>query len=202
MRTLRLAFPLIAGTIVAIFAAIILVLTVLPAHAEDADDTGEFAAEVPWTPSSQFPVRPIGGCTEEILTVGNARTHDAGNVLGGIHVWTMRTWHQDCDGFDIIRRYTIRMEKESGRCGNEFNHVNNYDFNPNSLAGYNPGTQTIDCNSGQAVYTATWMSTDGWRVNVNDSKDERCIGAKIQVDKGPVKDDFNNTVPSVCFNGI
>lgn len=146
------------------------------------------------------------GCGDTYTKIGSNLQHDVGNLLGGVHTWRMEVTAQDCDGYDRVAGIVIRMQKENGRCSNNtpLLHVNNYDFNPNVLASWNPGTRTIDCNGGQTVYNIGWAYPGGtWLViGSGMTEAERCIGAKVQVDIGPVKDDYNGTVPSVCFNGL
>lgn len=198
-RRRRAALPLILGSVIALIAACLVGLTSVPALA-DSERVGPRATYVQEDFGSKLAQRKVG-CNDPRLVVGNNLQKDIGNLLGGVHVWQIRAQAQDCDGYDIVSQYTIRLQKENGRCSNgALTHVNNYDFNPNSLAYWNPGTRTIDCNSGQEIYTATFAGD--LRINSNDPENERCIGAKVQVDIGPVKDDYNGTVPSICFNGL
>lgn len=143
------------------------------------------------------------GCGDTYTKSSNLLLHDNGNLLGGVHAWRMDVRAQDCDGYDRVAGVIVHMEKENGRCSNgALTHINNYDFNPNVLGNWNPGTRTIDCNSGQQIYNIGFVAPDWIIIRSTMPENERCVGAKVQIDMGPVKSDYNGTTPSVCFNGL
>lgn len=188
------ALPLILGTIIALIATVMVGLISTPTQEADA------AATRPDTISK----RDTYTCSAWKKKSGNNLVHELGNLLGGVHIWKTEATYKDCDGFDLIAGIIVTLTKENGRCSaSELNHINNYDFNPNVLGSWNAATRTIDCNSGQDIYNIGFVAPgDGVRVNSNDSSSERCIGVAVQIDIGPVKNDYNGTVPSVCFDGI
>jgi hypothetical protein len=189
---MRRLLPLITAVVIALVSTFLIVTPLQPASAE-TEKVGVRATRA-------VEVANRLGCSDPHVTVGNYLRKDIYTV--GLHEWSIRATSQDCDGFDRITTYTVRMEKlESGACGNGgFYRINNYDFNPNALGYYNPGTLTLDCESGKLVYRMV-VNAD-IRVNSNDPENQRCIGAAVQVDTGPLHDDYNGTVPSICWNGL
>lgn len=142
------------------------------------------------------------GCSAPFTKVGGAVSKDMGNLLGGTHVWRTEARTQDCAGYDLVDYYSARLMKESGRCSNGYiRHINNYDFNPNSLGGYNGRTRTVDCYTGRTVYLVTYNPRGSIRIDANDSESERCLGFTMQIDQGPAINDYNGRIPSVCWNG-
>lgn len=198
MNKLTRSLPLISAVIITMVTSLLIALGTSSVSFADSEKVGRkatYADEV----RSKTPFASKIGCADPRLVVGNPLNRDIYAI--GVHSWEIRVTAQDCDGYDIVSKYVIRLDKENGRCSNGGAYlVNNYDFNPNSLGYWNPGTTTLDCTSGQVVYTVTYGAN--LRINSNDPENERCLGAKVQVDKGPLLTDFNGVVPSVCFNGI
>lgn len=188
------------GIIAAVTFVVAGMLTTVGATAADAAPVA--STQVAQKVVKVKPVYRIGTCSDVKSKFGNNLVHDNGNLLGGIHVWRTELKYKECDGFDNIVGLIVKMTKENGRCSNgALTHVNNYDFNPNIIGGWNPGTFTKDCISGQEVYNIGFAAPSGTNINTNDSKDNRCMGVKVQIDLGPVKSDYNGNVPSVCLDG-
>jgi hypothetical protein len=148
---------------------------------------------------------PYGGVVSDEL-----RSQQA-NALGGWHTYTIRLTKSDCDGADRISNIAIQLVKDNYQCGTTVAHVNNYDFNPNLLGDWDPGTVTRTCQPGwepypegprYTVYKVYFTPPNPIYVYSWQPENVRCIGATIQIDKGPGLHDTNESIPSVCFNGL
>lgn len=198
------AMPLIIGTIIALIATVLVGLISTPTPSSHASTAPTLSGVVQTVdkPLTRKQKRLIGTCSDVRSKFGNNLVHDNGNLLGGIHIWRTELKYKECDNFDNVIGIIVKMTKENGRCSNgALVHVNNYDFNPNALGGWNPGTFTKDCISGQEVYNIGFVAPSGTNVNTNDSSAARCIGVSVQIDLGPLRDDYNGSVPTVCLDG-
>lgn len=170
-----------------------------PAHAEDDDFVN--APEVGWSPEWPGQSRPAGGCTNTLYTWGDAIRP---NIMENFHTISLKVAHKDCDNFDIAENYEVRIKKEDSDCGNSVKHVENYEVNPNSLAYDDRPNRLREClDDERTIYTLLWQGP--FRINSNDPKNERCIGAHFKADiRGSVLPalDVEETIPSVCFNGL
>lgn len=191
------------GIIIALGIMLAAILTALGPQSATAAPVAPTAAAVDERPTPTLQSRSRerrAGCGDTYSKFGGTLAKDIG--MGGVHSWRVEARAQDCDGYDRVAGIIVTLEKQNGRCSNgALSHINNYDFNPNVLGGWNAGTRTIDCKSGQEVYNIGFLPGEWIILRSSMTESNRCIGAKVQVDLGPVLSDYNGTTPSVCFNG-
>lgn len=116
------------------------------------------------------------------------------------HAWQMKIETRDCDGYDEIEQVQIVLSKQYGGCVLAGTNVRyEYYFNPNAVAGWNPGGSTLSCVNGRITYVPIWNTPQQVvKITSGMSQAARCIGATVEA-RGP---NITRSVPAVCFNGV